>query len=395
MSDLEAHEFAYKDPWLKPLHQRMEDLCSGDRKVAYFYEEPDSSTFRYRCHAMAQAIRDHIPNTGAGCFWTEDGDALLDAVKIAGVVVISRARYTWQLEQLITVARDWGASVFFDVDDLVVAPSRVVDLLQGIGHIAPGVGLQMEQIYDGWFANTSRLRATMDLADGVIVTNEFLRGQIGEVTSLPVQVIPNVMSTEQVNVSHSLFDQKQSMDFVTREPLHIGYFSGSPTHGRDFSVATQALREVLLQRPQVRLRIVGRIDLTQTPLAPLTSRIDRHSTVDYLNLQRLISATQINVIPSQNTVFHNCKSELKYFDAAAVGVPSLATPTFPFRESIRDGDNGWLVKDGSWKDALLEMVDNYQEVGVPLGVQAYEQAMNFYTGAAQAERISAVLGLDR
>ncbi len=393
MAEIRSAEFVYRDPWLKPTQQRLEDLRDGKRKVAYFYEKPDSSTFRYRCHAMAQAITENIPDVGAACFWNEDGDALLEAVKIADVLVVSRARYTWQLEQLITVARDWGASVYFDVDDLVVAPARVTDLLQGISHISPGIGLEMEQTYDGWFASVSRLRATMDLTDGVIVTNDFLREQIAELTPLPVHVIPNFMSTEQVNFSRSLFAQKRSQGFAPQGTTHIGYFSGSPTHAQDFAVAAQALKEVLVRRPTVRLRLVGRLDLSQSPLASLSSQIDRHSTVDYLNLQRLIAATEINIIPSQNTVFHNCKSELKYFDAAAVGVPSLATPTFPFRHAIQDGDNGRLVPDGSWQAALLETVDKYQELAVPLGIRAYEQAMDFYVGATQAERICSVLGL--
>ena len=38
----------YVDPWLSSLDDRLRQLAAQPRRIAYFYEYPDTSTFRYR-----------------------------------------------------------------------------------------------------------------------------------------------------------------------------------------------------------------------------------------------------------------------------------------------------------------------------------------------------------
>ena len=63
-----------------------------------------------------------------------------------------------------------------------------------------------------------------------------------------------------------------------------------------------------------------------------------------MNLQRLIAEVEINISPLQNNLFTNCKSELKYFEAAIAGTITVATPTYAFSRAIVDGENGFLAK---------------------------------------------------
>ena len=392
MGEITIPPIFYRDPWNLPFAERFDDFLSGAYRVAYYCEQPDRSTFRYRCFAMAEAINSHVSKASAGYFWESDGLKLIDVAKEADVLVISRARYTWELEQLITVARNWGARIFFDVDDLVVEPAMVVPLLQGIGHFSPGYGPEMEKGYDLWFSYVSRLRTTMELTDCVIATNDYLAAELNKVTDLPVKVINNFMSEEQVRYSNELVSSK-SVTGDALQDLYIGYFSGTATHSGDFAIATEALATVMKERPRVRLRIVGDLDLTGTPLEAFADRMETRQAVDFLNLQRFISATEININPLQDTVFHNCKSELKYFDAAAVKVPTLASPTFAYRQAIEDGYNGRLVDDDAWYETLLDVIDNYETLGVEMGERAYSQAMQRFTGQGNANRISEALGI--
>ena len=77
---------------------------------------------------------------------------------------------------------------------------------------------------------------------------------------------------------------------------------------------------------------------------------------DHLNLQRVIAEVEINIAPLQDNTFTNCKSELKFFEAAAVGTRTVATPTFTFRRAIRDGETGRLARTHEWDEALAEGV---------------------------------------
>ena len=67
---------------------------------------------------------------------------------------------------------------------------------------------------------------------------------------------------------------------------------------------------------------------------------------------------EINLIPLQDNIFTNCKSELKYFEAGIAGTISVASPTYTLRQSIRDGENGYLARTFEWPEKLQLAVDH-------------------------------------
>jgi glycosyltransferase involved in cell wall biosynthesis len=81
-----------------------------------------------------------------------------------------------------------------------------------------------------------------------------------------------------------------------------------------------------------------------------------HPLQDFLNLQRLIAEVEVNIAPLQDNSFTNCKSEVKFFEAAICGTLTLATPTFTFRKSIVHGKTGFLVPSYGWDSALQEAI---------------------------------------
>ena len=62
----------YADPWDVPLQERLRTLASGRRRVAYFYERADNSTFRYRIYNMAQVLNDDSGDVSASWFFLAD-----------------------------------------------------------------------------------------------------------------------------------------------------------------------------------------------------------------------------------------------------------------------------------------------------------------------------------
>ena len=62
----------YSDPWAQSLASRLAALSRGAPRVAYFYERPDTSTFRYRCFNMIEALEVAEPGIGAAWFSAED-----------------------------------------------------------------------------------------------------------------------------------------------------------------------------------------------------------------------------------------------------------------------------------------------------------------------------------
>src|SRR4029077_3202618 len=110
---------------------------------------------------------------------------------------------------------------------------------------------------------------------------------------------------------------------------------------------------------------------------------------DYLNLQRVIAEVEINIAPLQDNLFTNCKSELKFFEAAAVGTWTVATPTFTFRRAIRDGVTGRLARSHEWDAALAEAVSLVLDPAryAPIAEAAAAEAYVAYGWNQQARRI--------
>ena len=108
------------------------------------------------------------------------------------------------------------------------------------------------------------------------------------------------------------------------------------------------------------LRIVGYLDL-KDELSNHRSRIEFVPFQDFINLQAVIGSTEINIAPLQDNVFTNCKSELKYFEAAVVGTVTIASPTYSFARAIDHGTNGFLANSHEWFNRLQEVIESYDQ----------------------------------
>ena len=338
--------------WNVPIDLRLRTLFSRPRRVAWLYENPDTSTFRYRAFNMVEALAaDPAQRIGATWF---SGDELAQVERICSkleTIVVARFRYSAALDRLLTHARRAGVRILFDSDDLVFDldyAHLVADTL--------AQDTESSATWDYWFAYMGRLNAAARLCDGGITTNQYLGTRMSKtLEGKPVSVIPNFLNRQQQAYSLALLEAKRSIGWRRQGPLTVGYFSGSPTHNRDFAIAAPSLAHLLATDPDVRVRVVGYLDKTG-PLAHFKDRIEILPHMDYVSLQRAIAEVEINIAPLQENAFTNCKSELKFFEAAAVGTWTIATPTSTFRAAIDDGKTGRLARAHEWGAALDEAV---------------------------------------
>ncbi len=104
------------------------------------------------------------------------------------------------------------------------------------------------------------------------------------------------------------------------------------------------------------LRIVGSMNLPQKASPFVNNKqIISTSPVDFRKLQRLMSEVDVNIAPLVDNDFTNCKSELKFFEAAAVETTTIATPTYAFKNAIKHGETGFLCQPGEWYDTILDL----------------------------------------
>lgn len=381
MFPVEAAPRPYADPWQLPLPERLALLARGRRRVAYYYEETNTSTFRYRAYNMGQVLNAEPGGRfSASWFFRADLGHAEQIVANADVLVVCRSGYEHRLHQLMNLFTLQGKPVLFDVDDLVIDTRYAHLLISALGH-----DKDSPLVWDHWFGLIARFRATLDRCDGVITTNAFLAERIAESTGKPVSVVPNFMNREQLAVSQALWDHKVRTGFATDGRPMLGYFSGTPSHQLDYAIAEPAIAQLMERRPQLQLMLVGFI-APGPALARFSSRVLRQPFVDWINLQRLIASVEINLMPLQTSVFADCKSPLKYFEAAAVGTLSVASPSVNHLDCITDGDNGCVARGHEWArklDGLLDTVEQSAEHHQRMAERARAHALQHFAWTTQ------------
>jgi glycosyltransferase involved in cell wall biosynthesis len=376
----------YADPWVLPLGERLRMLHRGRRRVAYFYELADNSTFRYRIYNMAQVLNEAPEEVSASWFFLDDLPSLPQLADDADVLVICRTRYDHRVAQLIASFHARGKRVLYDTDDLVFDPAYAHLLITTLD-----LDPRDPRVWDDWFAYTSRLGATLRACDGAITTTPNLAARIAQFSQLPVAVVPNFLNREQLAMSDRCFTAKRDAALGEDGLIHFGYFSGSPSHNRDFAMVVPALQTLLEEDHSLGVVVVGYIEAGPL-LERFGSRVKRFEFHDYVNLQRLIAQVEYNLMPLQYNVFTHCKSELKYFDAAVVGTLSIASPTDTYRAAIRHGDNGYLAQAHQWLEVMREALAARSAYRA-MAERAQAHARERYSWTTQRGAILSALGL--
>ena len=151
-----------------------------------------------------------------------------------------------------------------------------------------------------------------------------------------------------------------------------------------------ALEDVLINNPSVDLTVVGYIEVG-SELKKFGQRITYKPFHDYVNLQRLIGSVEFNLMPLQRNMFTNCKSDLKYFEAAIVGTVSIASPSETYSEAIRDGSNGYISYAHQWSSVINNAVDNMDKYSL-IAENARADAFSKYAWFNQKDIIVESLG---
>ena len=369
-------------PWEKPLTARLAKLRPGTLRVAYVYERAEPGTFRYRCYNMAQAINQADSDISASYFFLQDLLAIDRLSDYADVLVLVRVRYDSDVERLIRSFRLAGKPVLYDIDDhiftLEATPLLVASLDQGLTRFG-----RVEK----WVGVVGRIRHSLQEVDGIITTTAFLADKLREQFDVPVAVIPNFLNTEQWEYSEAL---RASRTAPPQDAPVIGYFSGSASHNRDYQIAEEGLAHILDRYPKARLRIAGYLE-PPTSLDRFQGRIDRLPFMDFLGLQKAISEVSLNLSPLQHNAFSYSKSELKYFEAAAAGVLTVASPAPVFAEAITHNHNGYLADGLSWPDVLEQALDATPDQVADRTQAALAHVEATYTPQAQSAHIQTTI----
>jgi glycosyltransferase involved in cell wall biosynthesis len=341
----------------------------------------DGDTRRYRCvHHQEQLAFQGVPTA----LREDNASRLLTDVFDYDLFVLHRVPFSSWIGLIIDLAHAQGKPIVFETDDLVFVP----ELYAQIGFVdtlSPEAARRFR-------SDLARLEKTFQNSDCVLTTTEFLAERARQ-RGKPAYVHRNTPSTEMFNLSEYAWANRQQRleNNDTTSSVIIAYFSGTGSHNRDFQTIAKPLAWVLSNYPQTWLHIGGHLELG-TDLKPFQTRIRRTPYVTWRELPQFIAQSDLNLVPlERENPFCQAKSEIKFLEAALVGVPTIASRVEAYEHAISHGHNGFLVNTpDEWRDILQTLIDN-PEQRKEIGQKARRTVYTRYSPERQARKIWSTL----
>jgi glycosyltransferase involved in cell wall biosynthesis len=346
--------------------------------VLLIVEESMAACFRYRVQQKVEQLR----YLGCRVQWRswKDVAACREALHFCHVVIFYRVPAFPEPLRIIRLAQALNKVVFFDIDDLIFDgehyPGRWEDYKGSLSRaeyqgLVNGVGLYRQALAECSFA----IASTPSLAE-----------RMERVVGFGKTFVHRNGLDEPLFNFLAAAPRRWPRPFTT-----IFYGSGTRTHDADFQVAVPALCRLLQRHPQVRLILVGHLTMP-TELKPFLDRIIRIRFLESAEVYwELLAQADISIAPLKEGVFEDCKSEIKWLEAAALHVPSVVSATRTYQEILEDGADACLARDDQqWLQSLEALVVDPQK-RLAMAQQANEKALDRYGRDRQAGSLRACL----
>lgn len=311
-----------------------------------------------------------------------EAEAFLTALPGASAALFYRLPATPTVVRAIAACRALGIASYYDIDDLIFDPAHYPEPLDTYGaSVSPSFHHSLQ-------LGVPLFRAAMALCDHGIASTTRLAGFVeGVVRSGRCFVLPNGIDRHAAPYFGLAVPRVRRDDEVV-----LFYGSGTKAHNSDFlDLLGGPLLTLMARHPTLRLVITGFLSL-DARFDPVRDRIVQLGwTRDLPSYWSLLAEADVNMavlIPSPTT---DCKSEIKWLEAAAMGVPSVVSATHRYVEVLEDGVDALLARDSDgWLRALDALIRSPGRRRA-LVEAARAKALRSYGLDSNAERLKGLL----
>jgi O-antigen biosynthesis protein len=344
---------------------------------------PIATTSLYRCTHLCEQLQ-ALGHHASVDDWFDEARIRPEAIRDYQVVVLYRLPMSDSLQQVIQEARTAGKPILFDTDDLIFEPELTV-WHRAVQDLSPA---DQAQHLDG----VRRYLATLMAADAVTVATPAL-AELARKRGKLTYVHRNALGHEMQDLAKELSTRPAAVG----KKLVLGYGSGTRTHDVDFQEAAPALLQVLESYSNVELWIVGPLTLPDAFKA-VSDRVRIFPLSNWQDWFRRMAKMDVALAPLEmNNVFCRAKSEIKFVEAGALGIPVIASSVGAYGDAISNGVNGYLVADQTeWAAALRSLIEN-RALRSQMGKSAQVTVKDKYSPSARSadlRQLLATLGDD-
>lgn len=303
----------------------------------------DNHSYRYRISNLKEQLQ--LANIKCHELDNLKSIATLGIEHGKAFLILHRTPWSPQVSDTIKFMRKNNSIVVFDIDDYVFDP-EITEFVRGYEVLSD----QDKTLYDN---GVRQYRRTLLECDAAICTTSYLADKISEL-GIPAYVHSNMISTELQRISEIERKNKKSNKLIK-----LGYFSGTYTHNYDFAVCSQAIIDVLKEYDNVRLVIIGPLDLPKE-FEEIKNKVIKQGLVPWKELSKIMADVDVNLLPLEiDNPFCQAKSELKFIEAGILGIPTIASKTRTLEEIIHDEKNGVLASNmNEWRNKLKSLIEN-------------------------------------
>ena len=259
-------------------------------------------------------------------------------------IIFYRVPAVPEVVKAITYSDFLGKTVVYEIDDLVFDaeyPSAIESF--------------------GGYVSLDQYR---DLLKGMALFNSAMRlCDIGIASTMPLAKRMEVfLKSKKCFVHRNGLDSLNAFEEVSKankKHVDIFYGSGTQAHNSDFiDEVLPAIIRILEEFGNARLVVAGYLKLPDLVLEKYSDRIKMLPFVKSVQAYwEYLKQADINIAVLKSDSINDCKSELKWFEAACYGIPSVLSATQNYKDVIENNVDAKLASSLSeWYDSLAELV---------------------------------------
>ena len=280
--------------------------------------------------------------------------------------------------KLVEYAKSLGKITFFEVDDLLFDAKSVPAL----------------ETYGGQISLATYTNVTKDIGS---YRSMAIRCDYAIASTLPlIKKLAELVRTK-IGYLHrnglDKYNRTASGIFTEKGYINLFYGSGTLAHNSDFIIeALPAILRILREHENVKLTVVGYLTLPPRVIREFEGRLIQVPLVTNIaGYWEYLSASDINLAVLHDDELTACKSELKWFEAAAFSIPSVVSRTQNYLDVIKNGDDGFIVYgEHEWYDALKNLVTN-PKLRREVGLRAFTRVKSEYSVESLSRNIDKIM----
>jgi tetratricopeptide (TPR) repeat protein len=363
----------YRDPRLTPSAAEAvipRQLRGGEKPRILILGDP---YLRQCVHYRIMQKMEHLRAAGYEVEYIprNEPQKFIDRVPFYDIAIFYRVLALPEVAEAMAVARSAGLITFYEIDDVIFDAELFPDRLESYG------GDLSADEHANLVVDTPLYRHAMELCDYGIASTRPLAERIATaVTRGRCFLHRNGLGS-----GHLRFTRADPPEREDDHPVSIFYGSGTKAHAEDFeTLVAPALARLLEKYPTLRFVAVGYVPLPAV-LAAFADRIDRLSPIWDENVYwSLLAEVDINIAVLAPGPVNDCKSEIKWLEAAMLGLPSVVSPTANYRDVLVDGETALFAAQ------RRRMVRSPRGAGEGAGAAPQDRSRRLCSGAGQLRR---------